>query len=68
VRSESPRLAAWQDRLMRPWRALAVGCHCNYDTLGAIGASPLRIEWVARDMLRRFPPPVRPLVIGAAVR
>jgi SAM-dependent methyltransferase len=68
VRSASPRLAAWQDRLAGAWRALAVGCHCNYDTLAAIAAAPLRVEWIESDTLRRFPPPVRPLVIGAAIR
>src|ERR1700744_2948932 len=27
VRAESARLAGWQDRLERPWRRFAVGCH-----------------------------------------
>ena len=27
--SPSPRLARWQDRLNRPWRAFNVGCNCN---------------------------------------
>lgn len=38
VRGEG-RVAAWQDRLERPWGALAGGCHPNRDTLGAIGAA-----------------------------
>ncbi len=68
VRSPSPRLAHWQDRLAPFWRAVAVGCHCERDTLASIEASPLAIEWVERGQLRGFPPLVRPLVMGAAVR
>jgi ubiquinone/menaquinone biosynthesis C-methylase UbiE len=37
VRSESPRLARWQDRLERPWGALARGCHPNRDGRGPSG-------------------------------
>src|SRR6187402_2167068 len=28
VRSTSPDLAKWQDRLEKPWRFLGDGCHC----------------------------------------
>jgi SAM-dependent methyltransferase len=66
VRSPSPRLARWQDRLATLWRAVAVGCHCERDTLASIVASPLAIDWVERGQLRGFPPLVRPLVMGAA--
>ena len=29
VRSDSPLLARWQDRLATPWRLFADGCRCN---------------------------------------
>ena len=32
VRSDSPRLARWQDRLAGPWRRFARGCRCNRAT------------------------------------
>jgi len=68
VRSKDPRLARWQDRLMRPWRFVGAGCHCNRDTLGTIGLSPLQLESHERGRLPKAPPLVRPLVIGSAVR
>ena len=40
VRAEDPGLARWQDRLEKPWRFLADGCHCNRDTVATIEASP----------------------------
>src|ERR1044072_2317086 len=33
VRSEDPGFARTQDRLERPWRFIADGCHCNPDSL-----------------------------------
>lgn len=67
VRAESPGLARWQDRLEKPWRFLADGCHCNRDTVATIEASPLKVEWVEQDELPKAPPLVRPLVRGSAV-
>ena len=66
VRSESARLARWQDRLARPWAAFAEGCQCNRDTLEAIGAE-LSVERVERDKWRGMTPLVHPLVLGEAV-
>jgi ubiquinone/menaquinone biosynthesis C-methylase UbiE len=69
VRSpESPRLAAWQDRLERPWGWLAGGCHPNRDTLARLEAAGLQIDDLARDGLPKAPPIVRPLVRGSARR
>lgn len=68
VRAEDARLARWQDRLEKPWRFLADGCHCNRDTVATIEASPLSVESVKRDRLPKAPPIVRPLVRGSAVR
>jgi ubiquinone/menaquinone biosynthesis C-methylase UbiE len=66
VRSEDERLARWQDRLNRPWRAFGHGCNCNRDTAAAIGRSPLELERTERGRIPRMPPLVTPMLIGAA--
>jgi ubiquinone/menaquinone biosynthesis C-methylase UbiE len=66
VRSGDAGLARWQDRLEKPWRFLADGCHCNRDTVATIEASPLSLEQVEQGELPKAPPLVRPLVRGAA--
>jgi ubiquinone/menaquinone biosynthesis C-methylase UbiE len=66
VRSESPGLARWQDRLERPWRLLGDGCHCNRDTVASIKAAPFEIERVEKGELPKAPPLVKPLVHGRA--
>lgn len=66
VRSADPGTARWQDRLERPWRFLADGCHCNRDTVAAIEAAPFQVESVTKGELPKSPPIVRPLVQGRA--
>ncbi|HXS32586.1 MAG TPA: class I SAM-dependent methyltransferase [Solirubrobacterales bacterium] len=66
VRSRHPDLARWQDRLERPWRFLADGCHCNRDTVAMIEASPFELEQVEHDRLPKTPPIIRPLARGSA--
>ena len=66
VRSEDPGLARWQDRLERPWRFFADGCHCNRDTVAAIERAGMGIEWLERGTLPKAPPFVRPLARGSA--
>lgn len=68
VRSEDAGLARWQDRLEKPWRFLADGCHCNRDTVATIEASPLSLGQVEQGELPKAPPLVRPLVRGSAVK
>ena len=70
VRSESsPRLAAWQDRLERPWGWIAGGCHPNRDTAATLEASTLKIERLERlKMPPSAGPMVRPLIRGIARR
>lgn len=68
VRSRRPGLARWQDRLEKPWRFLADGCHCNRDTVATIEASSFAIEQVQHGRLPKAPPIVRPLVSGSATR
>jgi ubiquinone/menaquinone biosynthesis C-methylase UbiE len=66
VRAGDAGLARWQDRLEKPWRFLADGCHCNRDTVATIEASPLTLERVEHGALPKAPPLVRPLVQGRA--
>ncbi len=68
VRSESPRLARWQDRLAGPWHGFAEGCHCNRATVELIRASNLELEDLSEASWRAMPPIVRPLVTGVAVK
>jgi SAM-dependent methyltransferase len=67
VRADEAGLAGWQDRLEKPWRFLADGCHCNRDTVAMIDASPLKLEQVEQGQLPKAPPIVRPLIRGSAV-
>lgn len=67
VRSDDPGLARWQDRLEKPWRFFADGCHCNRDTVAAIEASPLALQNVERGKLPKAMPLVKPLARGNAV-
>ena len=67
VRSGSPGLARWQDRLETPWRHFGAGCRCNRDTLATIAATGFahdaqEVRWPG------VPPIVSPLVIGRAWR
>ena len=66
VRSDEPRLAAWQDRLNGLTRVVGHGCNCNRSTLDAIRAAGFTITSLTRDSLHKAPPFVRPLVIGTA--
>ncbi len=68
VRAGDPDAARKQDRVEPVWRFFADGCHPNRDTLGAIEASPLRVDDVAHDRLPKAPAFVRPLIVGSAVR
>ncbi len=67
VRSEDPSLAGWQDRLEKPWRFLADGCHCNRDTLAALATSRLEVATIDHGRLPKAPALVRPLIRGSAV-
>ena len=66
VRSGSPRLGRWQDRLAGPWARFAQGCRCNLAT-EALLARELRLERVEHSRWRGMPAIVRPLVVGEAV-
>lgn len=66
VRSRDPDLAKWQDRWERPWHFLADGCHCNRDTVSAIGAAGFALGDVERGRLPKAVAIVRPLATGSA--
>jgi ubiquinone/menaquinone biosynthesis C-methylase UbiE len=68
VRSRSPELAKWQDRLESPWQFLADGCHCNRDTVSAISAAGFDLGNVERGDLPKMPRIIRPLATGSAQR
>ena len=68
VRSDSPRLARWQDRLANPWRRFARGCRCNRATSELLAASGFELEGLDDASWRAMPPIVRPLIIGRAQR
>jgi ubiquinone/menaquinone biosynthesis C-methylase UbiE len=67
VRSESPALARWQDRLAGPWRLFAEGCHCNRETTEAICHAGFDLD-AQPATWRGMPPIVRPLIVGQATR
>lgn len=66
VRSDSRRLARWQDRLHRPWHAFAAGCNANRPTVDMLRESSLRVEDVEHDRWKWMPALVHPLAIGIA--
>lgn len=67
VRSHSPRVARWQDRLESPWRHFGAGCRCNRDTIASIATAGFSTEH--EDVhWKGVPPIVAPLVVGRAVK
>jgi ubiquinone/menaquinone biosynthesis C-methylase UbiE len=66
VRSESPILARWQDRLAQPWRRFACGCRCNRATAELIATCGLELDDVHTASWHGMPPIVRPLIAGRA--
>jgi ubiquinone/menaquinone biosynthesis C-methylase UbiE len=66
VRSDSPRLARWQDRLATPWRRFARGCRCNRATSELMAAFGFELDDLDDASWRAMPPIVRPLIVGRA--
>lgn len=67
VRSGDPTVAAWQDRLRRPWAWFGRGCQTNRRTLELIRAAGFTIHELNETELPKAPWIVRPLVVGSAV-
>jgi SAM-dependent methyltransferase len=68
VRSESLRLARWQDRVAGLWRHVARGCRCNRATAELMLACGFELEHLRRASWPAMPPIVRPLIIGRALK
>lgn len=66
VRSESPTLARWQDRLAGPWRRFARGCRCNRATAELMVTCGFTLDQTREAYWRGMPPIVRPLIVGRA--
>ena len=66
VRSANRRVARTQDFLVRPWRFIADGCHCNRDSLATIEASPLTLQEVEHGHMPLAPKFMEPLIYGKA--
>jgi len=67
VRSEDPKLARWQDRMLPLNVRVGHGCHCNRPTLEGIREAGFEVTEVEHDTLKHAPPFVRPLIVGVAV-
>ncbi len=66
VRSADPARARWQDRLERPWRAVAGGCRPNRQTRATIEAAGFVLDEVEEGEMPGFPRLVRPYIVGRA--
>jgi ubiquinone/menaquinone biosynthesis C-methylase UbiE len=66
VRSEDPVFARRQDRVEKPWRFVADGCHCNRDSLATIESSAFEVESLKRGVMPAAPMFMRPLIYGSA--
>jgi ubiquinone/menaquinone biosynthesis C-methylase UbiE len=66
VRSDDPKVAKWQDRLLGLNVRMGHGCHCNRATLDAIRAAGFDVTDVEHGTLVHAPPLVRPLITGVA--
>jgi ubiquinone/menaquinone biosynthesis C-methylase UbiE len=59
-------LERWQNRLHRPWKAFACGCHCNRDLLASLADAGFTADAEHHEW-RWMPAIVRPVVSGSAV-
>jgi SAM-dependent methyltransferase len=66
TRSESPTLARWQDRLVRPWCRFARGCRCNRAIAELMVTCGFEFDDIRQASWRAMPPIVRPLIVGRA--
>jgi ubiquinone/menaquinone biosynthesis C-methylase UbiE len=66
VRSDDPKLARWQDRLLPYWRRFGHGCNCNRPTADSIRRAGFEIQELIPGELPKSPPLARPLIRGWA--
>ena len=68
VRADAAWLAAWQDRLEKPWKRFAEGCRCNRATAELITAAGFSVQHRSDGTWQPMPAIVRPIVSGSATR
>ncbi len=66
IRSDDPKVAKLQDRILPLNVRVAHGCHCNRPTVDGIRAAGFEVARLERDELHHAPPFVRPLAVGVA--
>lgn len=66
VRSDDPKVARLQDRMLPINRRLVHGCHCNRPTLDTIRAAGFEVTELEHDTIAHAPKFVRPLIVGVA--
>jgi ubiquinone/menaquinone biosynthesis C-methylase UbiE len=66
VRSDDPKLARWQDRMLPINVRIGHGCHCNRPTLDTIRKTGFEVATLEHDTLKHAPPFIRPLIVGVA--
>ncbi|CAN5480527.1 class I SAM-dependent methyltransferase [soil metagenome] len=68
VRGQGPVLSWWQDRLNRPWGAIAGGCNLNRPTGDLLAEAGFDVDSMERTSMPKAPPWVRPMIRGRASR
>ncbi len=66
IRSDRPMVSRIQDRIARPWAAVADGCQCNRPTIEMIEAGGFEVELKSVADKALMPPIARPIVAGVA--
>ena len=66
IRSEDPKVAKLQDRMLPLNVRVGHGCHCNRPTVDGIRAVGFEVARLERVELHHAPPFVRPLAVGVA--
>ena len=68
VRSEDPKTARMQDRMLPINVRMCHGCHTNRRTLDGIRAAGFEVTEVEHDTIAHAPKFIRPLIVGVAVK
>jgi SAM-dependent methyltransferase len=67
VRSDDPKTARLQDRMLPINRRMLHGCHCNRPTLDGIRGAGFEVAEVQHDTIAHAPKFAGPLIVGVAV-
>ena len=68
IRSDRPAIGRIQDRIARPWAAVADGCRCNRRTIEMMEAGGFEVELKSVADKALMPPIARPIVAGTPAR